>query len=96
MFFFFHEGPGSALGHANVCLLSKGKEGMESLLASSDDHLLPLASYKMGPTASYVESRQEATFFSSVSGASPEGVRVLTFNVNSDAFIDANSLFFHF
>ena len=67
---------------------------MESLLASSDDHLLPMASYKMGPTASYVESRQEATFFSSVTSASPGGVRVLTFNVNSDAFIDVNSLHF--
>ena len=50
--------------------------------------------YKLGPTASYVESRQEATFFSSVQTASPDGVRVMTFNVNSDAFLDVNSLFF--
>lgn len=67
---------------------------MGSLLASSADHLLPMASYKMGPTASYVESRQDATFFSSVTSASPEGVRVLTLTVNSASFIDVNSLHF--
>ena len=60
---------------------------MESLLASSDDHLLPMASYKMGPTASYVESRQESTWFSSVSSASPEGVRVMTVGNRPPSYI---------
>lgn len=67
---------------------------MESLLASSEDHLLPHIDYKLGETASYIESRQEASFFSSVNVASPNGVRVLTFNVNSDVFLQLDSLVF--
>ena len=71
---------------------------MESLLASTDnDQLLPMADYKIsGPTASYVTDRQEATFFSNVTEAGPASVRVVTFNINSDNFIDLNSLHFSF
>ena len=71
---------------------------MESLLASTDnDQLLPMADYKIsGPTASYVTDRQEATFFSNVTEAGPNSVRVVTFNINSDNFIDLNSLHFSF
>ena len=71
---------------------------MESLLASTDnDQLLLMADYKIsGPTASYVTDRQEATFFSNVTEAGPNSVRVVTFNVNSDNFINLNSLHFSF
>ena len=71
---------------------------MESLLASTDnDQLLPMADYKIsGPTASYVTDRQEATFFSNVTEAGPNSVRVVTFNINSDNLIDWNSLHFSF
>ena len=69
---------------------------MESLLASQDnDQLLPQADFKIsGPTASYVVDRNEATFFSNVTEAGPNSVRVVTWNVNSDQFIDLNSLHF--
>ena len=71
---------------------------MESLLASQDnDQLLPAADYKIsGPTASYVVDRAESTFFSNVTEAGPNSVRVCTWNVNSDNFIDLNSLHFSF
>lgn len=71
---------------------------MESLLASTDnDQLLPAADYKIsGPTASYVVDRSESTFFSNVTEAGPNSVRVVTWNVNSDNFIDLNSLHFSF
>ena len=68
---------------------------MESLLASSEDHLLPHIDYKLGETASYIESRQETSFFISVNVASPNGVRVMTFNVNSDVFLQLDSLVFY-
>ena len=63
---------------------------MESLLASQDnDELLPMVNYKLaGNTASYIVRRDEVTFFSSVTEAGPNSVRVATFNVNSDNFID--------
>lgn len=67
---------------------------MEPLLASSDYHLLPMADYKLGNTASYVGSRKEAAFFSSVQSASTDGLRVMTCNVHSVAFIDANNIHF--
>ena len=71
---------------------------MESLLASQDnDELLPMVNYKLvGKTTSYIVRRDEATFFSSVVEAGPNSVRVATFNVNSDNFIDLNSLHFSF
>ena len=71
---------------------------MESLLASADnDQLLPQADFRLsGPTASYVVDRQEVTYFSSVTEVSPSAVRVATWNVNSDNFIDLQSLHFSF
>ena len=67
---------------------------MESLLASSEDHLLPHLDYKLENTASYIESRHEVTSFSSVPIASPDGVKVLPFQITSDSFIDPSSVFF--
>ena len=71
---------------------------MESLLASTDnDQLLPMADYKIsGPTASYVTDRNEATFFSNVTEAGPNSVRVVTWNINSDNLRNLNSLHFSF
>ena len=71
---------------------------MESLLSSTDnDQLLPMADNKIsGPTASYVTDRNEATFFSNVTEAGPNSVRVVTWNINSDHPIDINSLHFWF
>ena len=71
---------------------------MESLLAAQDnDNLLHMADYRLGGnTASYVTRRDEVTFFSSVTEISDTGVRVATFNINSDQFIDLNSIYFSF
>ena len=69
---------------------------MESIIAASEDHLLPHLDYKLEKTASYIESRQEVTSFSSVPIASPNGVKVLPFQITSDQFIDPNSVFFIF
>ena len=71
---------------------------MDSLLAAQDvDNLLPTVDYRLsGNTASYVTQRDGVTFFSSVTEVSDTGVRVATFNVNSDQFIDLNSLHFSF
>lgn len=49
-----------------------------------------------GPTASYVIDRAESTLFSNVTEAGPSSVRACTWNVNSDNFIDLNSLHFGF
>ena len=70
---------------------------MESLLASTDnDQLSPMDDYQIsGPTASYVTDRNEATFFSNVTEAGPNSVRVVTWNISSDHFIHLNSLHFH-
>ncbi|MDA8582768.1 hypothetical protein N9L68_01015 [bacterium] len=58
---------------------------------------MPQADYKLsGNTASYVVDRSESTFFSNVTEAGPSSVRVVTWNVNSDNFIDLNSLHFSF
>ena len=69
---------------------------MVSIIAASEDHLLPHLDYKLEKTASYIESRQEVTSFSSVPIASPNGVKVLPFQITSDQFIDPNSVFFIF
>ena len=69
---------------------------MESIIAASEDALLPHLDYKLERTASYIESRQEVTSFSSVPIASPNGVKVLPFNITSDSFIDPHSVFFVF
>ena len=71
---------------------------MESLLAAADnDNLIPSLDYRIsGPTADYIVDRQESTFFSSVVSASPASVKVVTWNVNSDQWIDLSSLHFSF
>ena len=69
---------------------------MESIIAASEDALLPILDYKLERTASYIESRQEVTSFSSVPIASPNGVKVLPFNITSEALINPHSVFFGF
>ena len=69
---------------------------MESIIAASEDALLPHLDYKLEKTASYVERRDEVTSFSSVPIASPNGVKVLPFSITSDAFIDPHSVYFSF
>ncbi|MDA8584294.1 hypothetical protein N9L68_08655, partial [bacterium] len=67
-------------------------------LASTDhDQLLPAADYNInGTAASYVVDRAQSTLSSNVTESSPNSVRGCTWNVNSDNFIDLNSLLFCF
>ena len=67
---------------------------MESIIAASEDALLPHLNYKLEKTASYIESRNEVTAFSSVPIASPNGVTVLPFSITSDSFIDPHRVLF--
>ena len=72
---------------------------MESILASTEDHLLSNLSFKIPQNgASYVQSKDQATFFPQGGNVySPEtGHRILRFALASDGYMDLSSLAFSF
>lgn len=56
---------------------------MEALLAANEDILIPPLSLTLNKGASYILARRQATIFSAVSRASPQGVQTLKFNIAS-------------
>ena len=69
---------------------------MESIIASSEDTLLPQLDHRLEKTARCIESREEVTSFSSVPIASSTSVKVLPFQITSAQFIDPHSVYFSF
>ena len=70
---------------------------MESILASTEDHLLSNLSFKIPQNgASYVQDKQQATFFPSGSSQfnPTTGQRILRFALASDGYMDLSSLAF--
>ena len=72
---------------------------MESILASTEDHLLSNLSFKLPQNgASYVQSKDQASFFSQGGNIySPTtGQRILRFALASEGYMDLSSLAFSF
>jgi hypothetical protein len=72
---------------------------MESILASTEDHLLSNLSFKIPQNgASYVQSKDQSTFFPQGGNVySPTtGQRILRFALASDGYMDLSSLAFSF
>ena len=69
---------------------------MESILASTEDHLLSSLSFKIPPKsgASYVQSKTQATYFPQGGDVynPAAGQRILRFALSSDGYMDMSSL----
>ena len=66
---------------------------MESTLAAAEEGIIASLDYKLPSVASYVESRNEATFFPQGGNHfSSTGVRTLTFAMSGGQFADLSSL----
>jgi len=72
------------------------ENSMESILASTEDHVVTNLSFKLPSKsgASYVTSKQQVTFFPAGGNVySPgSGQRQVRFNLASDGFMDLSSL----
>ena len=72
---------------------------MESILASTENHLFSNLSFKIPQNgASYVQSKDQATFFPHGGNVYPDttGQRILRFALASDGYMDLSSLAFSF
>jgi len=56
---------------------------MESLLSANEDILIPPLSLGLKPGAAYIQNRRQASVFSSINQASPQGVQNIRFNLSS-------------
>ena len=66
---------------------------MEPHVQSVDDHLIPGLSFKLNPSASYVQSRDSVTYYPSVGNAySSSGVRVAKVVLSGDAWLDPSTV----
>ena len=70
---------------------------MEALLSANEDVLIPPLSLGLKPGASYIIGRRQATIFSSVNQASPQGVQTVKFNIaDALSWCDPNSVIISF
>ena len=68
---------------------------MESIIAQNEDVLVaPLDFSVGGSAASYITSREQATYFSTQNLVSPQGVKIAKFQVGGNGFLDLSSLYF--
>ena len=69
---------------------------MESIIASSGEDVLvaPLDFSIGGNAASYIVSRESATFFSTQNLVSPNGVKVARYTLAGNSFLDLSSCYF--
>ena len=69
---------------------------MESIIAQNEDVLVTPIDFSLGPSAQYLVSREQQTFFSSQNLVSPSSVRVAKYQLGSNSFLDLSSLYFAF
>ena len=68
---------------------------MESIIAQNEDVLVaPLDFSVGGSAASYIVSREQATYFSTQNLVSPQGVKIAKFQLGGHGFLDLSSLYF--
>ena len=66
---------------------------MEATTAAIDDTLIEELDFKLKPGASYITGRRNCSFFSMGGNEySPQGVRVLRFQLASDGWLDPSSV----
>ena len=66
---------------------------MESTLAAAEEGIISSLDYKLPAVSSYVESRNEVTFFPQGGNHfSSTGVRTLTFAMSGSGFADLSSM----
>ena len=69
--------------------------GFESIVSQNEDVLVaPLDFSVGGSAASYITSREQATYFSTQNLVSPAGVKIAKFQVGGNGFLDLSSLYF--
>ena len=69
--------------------------GFESIVSQNEDVLVaPLDFSVGGSAASYITSREQATYFSTQNLVSPAGVKIAKFQVGGHGFLDLSSLYF--
>ena len=68
---------------------------MESIIAQNEDVLVaPLDFSVGGSAASYIVSREQATYFSTQNLVSPQGVKIAKYQIGGNGFLDLSSLYF--
>ena len=69
--------------------------GFESIVSQNEDVLVaPLDFSVGGSAASYITSREQATYFSTQNLVSPQGVKIAKFQLGGHGFLDLSSLYF--
>ena len=69
--------------------------GFESIVSQNEDVLVaPLDFSVGGSAASYIVSREQATYFSTQNLVSPGGVKIAKFQLGGHGFLDLSSLYF--
>ena len=70
---------------------------MESIIAQNEDVLVAPLDFSIGgAAASYIVSREQATYFSAQNLVSPSGVKIAKYQVGGNGFLDLSSLYFTF
>ena len=70
---------------------------MESIIAQNEDVLVAPLDFSIGGNAaSYIVSREQATYFSSQNLVSPNGVKIAKYQLGGNGFLDLSSLYFTF
>ena len=70
--------------------------GLSTILSTGSDVLAAPLEYSLGDQASYIQRRENQTFYSAQNLARPDSVRTLKFQIGGNAFHDLSTLMFSF